>query len=49
MKIGNLCHLFLQSKPFQNVEFEDFIQPSSQIVLILFGMNYLMKLIIDNW
>ena len=39
----NLFHLFLPSKPFQNVEFKTFLQVFSLIVLI-FWMNSLIAL-----
>ena len=39
----NLFHLFLPSTPFQNVEFKNFLQVSSLIVLV-FWMNSLIAL-----
>ena len=40
----NLHHLFLQSKPFQNVEVENFLQLLSLIAIIVFGINSLIAL-----
>ena len=44
----NLFYLFLLSKPLQDVEFTKFIQLSSLIVLILFGMSFLIALSTDR-